>query len=109
MGFPGGSDDKESTCNEGDLGSILGLGRFPWRKAWQPTPIFLSGESYGQRSLAGYSLFIGSQRVRHDWVTKHSRAQKELLAADTQWWAVSLLQELQSVMFHLLLATTVRL
>ena len=29
MGFPGGSDDKESTCNVGDLGSIPGLGRFP--------------------------------------------------------------------------------
>ena len=29
MGFPGGSDGKESTCNSGDLGSILGLGRSP--------------------------------------------------------------------------------
>ena len=29
MGFPGGSDDKESTCNVGDLGSIPGLGRSP--------------------------------------------------------------------------------
>ena len=27
----------------------------PWRRAWQPTPIFLPGESHGQRSLAGYS------------------------------------------------------
>ena len=27
----------------------------PWRKAWQPTPVFLPGESHGQRSLAGYS------------------------------------------------------
>ena len=27
----------------------------PWRKAWQPTLIFLPGESHGQRSLAGYS------------------------------------------------------
>ena len=27
MGFPGGSDSKESTCNAGDLDSILGLGR----------------------------------------------------------------------------------
>ena len=27
-------------------------GKIPWRKAWQPTPIFLSGESHGQRSLA---------------------------------------------------------
>ena len=29
MGFPGGSDGKESICNAGDLGSIPGLGRFP--------------------------------------------------------------------------------
>ena len=29
MGFPGGSDGKESTCNAGDLGLIPGLGRFP--------------------------------------------------------------------------------
>ena len=29
MGFPGGSDSKESACNTGDLGSIPGLGRFP--------------------------------------------------------------------------------
>ena len=29
MGFPGGSDGKESACNVGDLGSISGLGRYP--------------------------------------------------------------------------------
>ena len=29
IGFPGGSDSKESTCNEGDLGLIPGLGRSP--------------------------------------------------------------------------------
>ena len=29
MGFPGGSDSKESACNEGDLGSVPGSGRFP--------------------------------------------------------------------------------
>ena len=27
----------------------------PWRRKWQPTPVFLPGESHGQRSLAGYS------------------------------------------------------
>ena len=35
------------------------VGKIPWRRAWQPTPIFLFGESYGQRSLASY----GSIRV----------------------------------------------
>ena len=38
-----------------DIGLIPGLGRFPWRRAWHPTPVFLPGESHGQRSLAGYS------------------------------------------------------
>ena len=32
------------------------VGKIPWRREWQPTPVFLSGESNGQRSLAGYSL-----------------------------------------------------
>ena len=31
------------------------VGKIPWRRKWQPTPVFLPGESYGQRSLAGYS------------------------------------------------------
>ena len=31
------------------------LGRFPWRKVWQPIPVFLPGESHGQQSLVGYS------------------------------------------------------
>ena len=55
LGLPGGSDGKESICNIGDLGSIPGLGRSPWRRKWQPTPLFLSGESHGQRNLAGSS------------------------------------------------------
>ena len=45
---------KESICNAGDVrdaGSIPGSGR----REWQPTPVFLPGESHGQRSLAGYS------------------------------------------------------
>ena len=32
-----------------------GMGRIPWRRKWQPTPVFLPGESHRQRSLAGYS------------------------------------------------------
>ena len=31
------------------------VGKIPWRKKWQHTPVFLPGESHGQRSLAGYS------------------------------------------------------
>ena len=53
-GFPGGSIGKESTCNTGDLGSIPELGRSPGEAEWLLTPLFLSGESHGHRSLAGY-------------------------------------------------------
>ena len=37
------------------MGSIPGSGRFSWRRKWHPTPVFLPGESHGQKSLAGYS------------------------------------------------------
>ena len=43
---------KESACNAGDTGdvvSIPGFGKIPWRRAWLPTPAFLRGESHGQR------------------------------------------------------------
>ena len=39
----------------GDPVSIPGPGKIPWRKEWQPTPVFLPGEFHRQRSLASYS------------------------------------------------------
>ena len=41
------------------------VGRIPWRRAWQPNPVFLLGESHGQRSLVGYSPW--GHRIGHDW------------------------------------------
>ena len=41
-GFPSGSECKESACNAGDPGSIPRSERFPWRRKWQPTPVFLA-------------------------------------------------------------------
>ena len=43
------------------------VGKFLWRREWQSTPIFLPGESHGQRSLAGYSP--RGHKIWHDWVT----------------------------------------
>ena len=45
---------KNLASNAGDVGSIPGP-RSPWRKKWQPTLLFLPGESHGQRSLVGCS------------------------------------------------------
>ena len=44
LGFPCGSAGKESACNAGDLGSIPGLGKIPWRRERLPTPVFWPGE-----------------------------------------------------------------
>ena len=54
-GFPCSSVGKESACNAGDPGSNPGLERCPGEGNGKVTPVFLPGESYGQRSLAGYS------------------------------------------------------
>ena len=44
---------KESACNAGDLGLDPGVMKIPWRREWQPTPVFLPGEFCGQKSLTG--------------------------------------------------------
>ena len=56
LGFPGGLEVKNLPANSGDSGLIPGLGRSPWRKKWQSTPVFLPEKSQGQRSLMGYTV-----------------------------------------------------
>jgi len=56
LGFPGNSVSEESVCNAGGLGLIPWVRKIPWRRErLLPTPVFLSGEFHGQRSLVGYS------------------------------------------------------
>ena len=58
MGFPGAASSKEPATHAGDIKRCEfdpWMGNIPWRRTWQPTPVFLPGESHGQRSLAGYS------------------------------------------------------
>ena len=44
-------------------------GKISWRRKWQPTPVFLPGESHGQRGLVSYTWIC---RVGHDWVTNNT-------------------------------------
>ena len=66
-GFPGGDSGKDSTCQcrlrEG-LRFDPWVKKNPWRRKWQSTPVFLTGESHGQRSLVIYSPW--DRRVRHN-------------------------------------------
>ena len=57
MGFPGGTVEKNLPADAGgtkDYGFDPSVGKI-WRRKWLPTPVFLPGEFYGQRSLMGYS------------------------------------------------------
>ena len=58
MSFPGDTSGKEPAwkCRtHKKCWFDLWVRIIPWKRAWQPTPVFLPGESRGQRSLAGYS------------------------------------------------------
>ena len=58
MDFPGGASDKEPACQcrtPKRYGFDSWIGKSPWRRAWQPTPVLLPGKSHGQRSLVGES------------------------------------------------------
>ena len=65
QGFPGGSSGKESACQSRRHWSDPWFGKIPWRRKWQPTPIFLPEKSHGQRSL------VGLKRVKH-WLSMHA-------------------------------------
>ena len=68
LGFPGGASGKEPACQcrrHKRGGFDPWVGKIPWRKAWQPTPVFLPGESPWTEE-PGSLQSIGLQKVRHD-------------------------------------------
>ena len=65
--FSGGTRSKEPFCQcrrHTRCGFDPWVRKIPWRRAWQPTPVFLPGESHGQRTR--WATAQGSQRVGHD-------------------------------------------
>ena len=74
-GFSGGASGKEPTCQcrrHKRCGFSPWIGKIPWKRARQPTPVFLPGESHGQRSLSGYSPWdhyeSDTTKHAHIWV-----------------------------------------
>ena len=78
MEEPGGLQSMGSLRVGQDWATSLSLFTFMhWRGKWQPTPVFLPGESQGRRSLVGCPS-MGSHRVGHDW--------SDLAAAVAKHW-----------------------
>ena len=74
--FPGGSVSKESACSAGGPGFDPWVGKIPWRREWQPTPVFLPGEFHGQRSLVGYSSWGQKESDTTEQLSTHSGKKK---------------------------------
>ena len=60
-----------NTVDIRDVGLIPGSGRFPWKRKWQPTPVFVPGESHGQRSLVGYNPWGCKESDMTDQLSTH--------------------------------------
>ena len=74
MGFPGSTSDKEPACQyrrHKSRGFDPWVGKSPWRRVWQTTPVFLPKKSHGQRSLAGYSPGVAKSRTQVAWLNTH--------------------------------------
>ena len=78
MGLPGGASGKEPACQckrHKRLWLHSWVGKMPWRRAQQPTPVFLPGESRGQKSLLDYSP-LGHRESDTPEATWHSTAKE---------------------------------
>ena len=70
--FPDGASDKEPACQCircKRYGFNPWVGKIPWRRKWQPTPVFLPG-----KEVSGKLHSMGSQRVRYNRATEHTHA-----------------------------------
>ena len=80
MRFPRGVSGKESACQCRSLRRPKfdpWVGKIPWRREWQPTPVFLPGESHGQRSLVGCSPWGRKESDTAECTGTHTTAGKD--------------------------------
>ena len=61
-------------------------GQIAWRRKWQPTPVFLSGEFHGQRSLVGYSPWGHKESDTTEWLTHDEQTESKGEAVSRGQW-----------------------
>ena len=74
--FPGGSDGKSVCLQCGTPGFDPWVGKIPWRRKWQPTPVLLPGKSHGQRNQVGYNPWGHKESETTEQLHFHFDAQK---------------------------------
>ena len=90
LGMPGGSTGKKIHLQCRRCKFELQVGKIPWKRAWQPTPVFLPGEFHGQRSLVGYSPWACKELDTIDWLNiftfSTTWAYRALKYSQYKWW-----------------------
>jgi len=81
-GFPVGASGKEPTCQcrrtkRGRFDPWMG--KIPWRREWQPTPVFLPGKSHGQRSLAGTVDGVAKSWTQLKQLSTHAQYEEQYI------------------------------
>ena len=74
-GFLDGTGGKELICQcrrQKRPSFNSWVGKIPWRRVWQPTPVFLPEKSHGQRSLVGYNPRVAESRIWLKWLSRHT-------------------------------------
>ena len=71
-GLPRWLSGKESACWCRRCSFNPSLGKIPWRRKWQHTPVFLPGKSHIQKRLAGYSLWGHKELDMTEWLSAHT-------------------------------------
>ena len=89
-GFPRWHGGKESTCQCRRGGFSPRVGKVPWRKKWQLTPVLLPGQSRGQRRLADYSRWGHKEWDTIEWLSTHTHL----------FFCTSLLGEGEALLHH---------
>ena len=79
-------NSKESTCQGRRCRFHPWVGKIPWRRKWQPTPVFLPGDSHGQRSPAGYSPWGRKKSDTPECAHTHTHT-KHYIGASSGGWA----------------------
>ena len=90
---PGGSGGKESTCQCRKCGFDPWVGKMPWRRKWQPTPVFLARKSHGPRSLVGYHPWgckelDMTERLHFPFPDMHQQYSRQ--TSFILWWNITL-------------------
>ena len=83
LGFPGGSDCVCLQC--GRPGFDSWVGKIPWSRKWQSTPVFLPEKSHGQGGQVGYSPWCHKESDMTEWLSMHTWL-RLVLSLLCEWW-----------------------